>query len=102
MKNYCVKFDNVCHYATSTGECSASVCTLFDGTPLTNPKERVVHTAELNREINLEDGIYVQFFAVSDGIRYDRRTINMGDLSKYLTNGLMDGLENAVFGDVKK
>lgn len=44
-----------------------------------------------------DDGVYVQVFAVKDGIRYDMKVINLREVSISLTNSLMDGVEK-VFG----
>lgn len=42
---------------------------------------------------NVEDGIYIELFAVKDGVRYNSKIVNMRDVSTLLTNSLMDGIE---------
>ena len=42
---------------------------------------------------NVEDGIYIELFAVKDGVRYNSKIINIRDVSTVLTNSLMDGIE---------
>ena len=42
---------------------------------------------------NVEDGIYIELFAVKDGVRYNSKVVNMRDVSTLLTNSLMDGIE---------
>lgn len=39
------------------------------------------------------DGIYAELFAVKNGIRYNAKVVDMGDMTRTLTNGLMDGIE---------
>jgi hypothetical protein len=41
----------------------------------------------------MNDGIYVELFAVKDGVRYNAKIINVNDVSMVLTNSLMDGIE---------
>ena len=40
-----------------------------------------------------EDGLYIQLFAVKNGVRYDMKVIDMQEISITLTNSLMDGVE---------
>ena len=40
------------------------------------------------------DGVYIELFAIKDGIRYNAKIINMKDMANILTNSLMDGIEN--------
>ena len=40
-----------------------------------------------------DEGVYVQVFAVKDGIRYDMKVISLKEVSISLTNSLMDGVE---------
>jgi len=48
----------------------------------------------LDRYTPREDGIYVEFFGVQDGIKYHSANIvNIKELSKTLTDSLMDGIE---------
>ncbi len=41
----------------------------------------------------LNDGIYMELFAVKDGIRYNAKIIDMKEVSVTLTGSLMDGIE---------
>lgn len=51
---------------------------------------------EQNNETSqiLNDGVYMELFAVKDGIRYNAKIIDMKEVSTILTNSLMDGIEN--------
>lgn len=40
----------------------------------------------------LNDGIYMELFAVKNGIRYNAKIIDMKEVSTILTNSLMDGI----------
>lgn len=42
----------------------------------------------------MSDGIYMELFAVKDGVRYNAKVINLKDATLILTNALMDGIEN--------
>lgn len=39
------------------------------------------------------DGIYMELFAVKDGVRYNAKIVDMKDVTNVLTNSLMDGIE---------
>ena len=41
----------------------------------------------------MNDGIYIEFFAVKDGVRYNAKIVDMKDVTTVLTNSLMDGIE---------
>ena len=41
----------------------------------------------------LEDGVYMELFAVKDGVRYDAKIVSMSEVAKILTNSMMDGVE---------
>ena len=41
----------------------------------------------------VNDGIYMELFAVKDGLRCNMKIINIQEASKTLVNGLMDGIE---------
>lgn len=49
----------------------------------------------MNNE-KIEDGIYVEFFAVKDGERYNAKIVSIKDIATILTGSLMDGIENLV------
>ena len=40
------------------------------------------------------DGVYIELFAIKNGIRYNAKIIEMKDMANILTNSLMDGIEN--------
>lgn len=42
---------------------------------------------------NLNDGCYMELFAVKDGLRYNLKAVSLKDVSTILTNSLMDGIE---------
>jgi hypothetical protein len=44
-----------------------------------------------NHSVN--DGVYIELFAIKNGIRYNAKTIEMKDMANILTNSLMDGIE---------
>lgn len=47
----------------------------------------------LDKYVTRDDGIYIETFAVNNGIRYNNSVVNMRDVSTTLTSSLMDGLE---------
>lgn len=53
----------------------------------------------MNNE-KIEDGIYVEFFAVKDGERYNVKVVSMKDIATTLTGSLMDGIESLVNNEV--
>jgi len=44
------------------------------------------------RNVPVNDGIYMELFAIKDGARYNAKIINMKEASAVLTNSLMDGI----------
>lgn len=50
----------------------------------------------------MNDGMYVEFFVVKDGVRYNLKTTDMKDVSVTLTNSLMDGIEKLVVLEPKE
>lgn len=59
-----------------------------------HPKETIKDTfSDYIEEQKPEDGIYMELFAVKDGVRYNAKIINMRDVSTILTGSLMDGIE---------
>lgn len=40
------------------------------------------------------DGVYIELFAIKNGIRYNAKIIEMKDMANILINTLMDGIEN--------
>ena len=49
------------------------------------------HSREEKQTMN--DGVYVELFAVKDGIRYNAKIIDMKEVSTILTNSLMDSID---------
>ena len=41
----------------------------------------------------LDDGCYIQLFAVKDGVRYDAKIVSTKEMATTLTSSLMDGVE---------
>ena len=79
---FCQKMNTGCEYADSNGYCNMTSCV---------KQVNSVHTG-IN-PIELADGVYIQLFAVKNGIRYDFKITSMKDMSTILTNSLMDGIE---------
>ena len=42
----------------------------------------------------INDGIYMELFAIKNGVRCNAKIIDMKDMVNILTNSLMDGIEN--------
>ena len=49
------------------------------------------HSREEKQTMN--DGVYVELFAVKDGIRYNAKIIDINEVSTILTSSLMDGID---------
>ena len=47
----------------------------------------------------MKDGMYIEVFAVKDGVRYNAKIVDMGIVSSILANSVMDGLGKVVFLD---
>ena len=43
-----------------------------------------------------KDGIYFEIFAIKDGVRYNSQIISLNEVSKVMTNSLMDGLQEII------
>lgn len=43
-----------------------------------------------------DDGVYMQLFAVKNGVRYDIKVVSMSEIAVTLTNSLMDGIDKIV------
>ena len=43
-----------------------------------------------------DDGIYADFFAMKDGVRYDTKCMNVREITLMLTNNLVDGIEKII------
>ena len=46
-----------------------------------------------DKEPTINDGIYMELFAVKDGVRYNAKIIDMKEATMVLTNSLMNGIE---------
>ena len=44
----------------------------------------------------MKDGIYFEIFAVKDGVRYNAKIIDAKEVSRIMTNSVMDGLEKVI------
>lgn len=44
----------------------------------------------------MKDGIYFEMFAVKDGVRYNAKIIGAVEVSKIMTNSVMDGLGKVI------
>lgn len=45
------------------------------------------------RGIIMNDGIYVEVFAIQNGSRYNVKIVNIRDLSRMLTQGMLTGID---------
>ena len=93
MSNYCGKEGKVCNFANQFGNCNLTTCTQSAAWNNTHSSNNIYN---LTTSPKLDDGIYMQVFAVKDGVRYDMNVINLRDASKTLTESLMDGIEKLV------
>ena len=50
----------------------------------------------------MDDGIYLEFFAVKEGKRINLKIVSLRQLSNVLTNGLMDSIEEIVAIEMPK
>ena len=50
-------------------------------------------TQETTQVNTRKDGVYMELFAVKNGIRYNNNIVNMKDATNVLVKGLMDGVE---------
>lgn len=44
----------------------------------------------------INDGIYIEVYAVKDGVRYNYQVISLNDVTKILTNSILDGLQEII------
>ena len=47
----------------------------------------------------MEDGIYFEFFAVKDGVRYNAGIMSVNTATKILTKHLLDGVQEMIMGE---
>lgn len=90
MSYYCNKMGIGCEFANSNGYCSVTACTKSAAWSNTHSQNVICN---LTTEPKRNDGIYMQLFAVKNGVRYDMKVIDLKDVSTTLTNSLMDGIE---------
>ena len=50
----------------------------------------------------MDDGIYLEFFAVKEGKRINFKIVSLRQLSKVLTNGLINAIEEIVETEMLK
>ena len=43
-----------------------------------------------------KDGIYFEVFVVKEGLRYNAQVISLNDVTKILTNSLLDGVQEII------
>lgn len=48
------------------------------------------------------DGMYIEVFAVKNGVRYNARILNIKDVSLILTNSLMDGVGEIIMDSERR
>ena len=94
MSRYCAKENKICEFANNVGTCQLSACTKCS---VVSNKHSSFSVHNLSSQ-NLDDGIYIEVFAIKDGIRYNQKVINIRELSKILTNSMLDGLEKIITG----
>lgn len=44
----------------------------------------------------MKDGIYLEVFAIKDGVRYIAKIIDVAEVSKIMANSVMDGLGKVI------
>lgn len=84
-----------CHYARKgyfKSVPEAYVC-IKPQKPLVIPSYVDAECFILEDKNSIEDGVYMELFAVKDGMRYNAKIVNMKEVSTILTNGLMDSIQ---------
>ena len=94
MSRYCAKENKLCEFANNAGTCQLTACTKRSMSSNHNSPFSM-HNLSSQK---LDDGIYMQIFAVKDGVRYDQKVVNIRELSKILTNSMLDGIEKIITG----
>lgn len=69
------------------------ICSANRTTCLGNRDGECISIENCMHKKDSDDGIYMELFAVKDGIRYNSKIVNVRDVSTLLTNSLMDGIE---------
>lgn len=57
------------------------------------PNAECTEYKDENVKSTINDGIYMELFAVKDGVRYNAKIMDMKEASIVLTNSLMNGIE---------
>ena len=57
------------------------------------PNAECTEYKDENVKSTINDGIYMELFAVKDGVRYNAKIMDMKEASVVLTQSLMDGIE---------
>ena len=98
--NYCTKHNELCELANAFGYCTGSSIACIKSAKWNNThSENIPNTITTNipnnltTELKRDDGIYIQLFAVKNGVRYDMKVVNLKDVTTTLTGSLMDGIE---------
>ena len=96
-QNFCTKCGSVDLYTKNKGNNIGLYCSDCGAWIKWISKDELrafEHSKESQNNVNVnEDGIYMELFAIKNGIRYNAKIVNMRDLSVLLTNSLMDGIE---------
>lgn len=97
-RNYCKKCGGMSLYTKNSGNNVGLYCSDC-GTWVKWLGKDELRAFEHSKEENavntqtLNDGIYMELFAVKDGVRYNAKIIDMKEVSTTLTNSLMDGIK---------
>lgn len=66
---------------------------LKSGDKLSSEEKELFNKIQEKDSVKNTDGLYLDLFAVKDGVRYNAKTVSMKDVSHILTDSLMDGIE---------
>ena len=84
---------NACHKGYFKSKPDAYVCTGVQEPFVIEDINNDCTEYKYIRDKIAEDGIYIELFAVKDGVRYNHKIVNMRDVTVILTNNLMNGIE---------
>ena len=96
MKYFCIDRGIMCEHVGLNGECNASACLMSTSNNTHN--ENLI--CDLKTSSGVEDGLYLEIFAVKDNKRYNIKVINIKDVASILTGSLMDGIEKLISGEI--
>lgn len=57
------------------------------------PDAECTEYKDKKNSLTINDGIYIELFAIKNGIRYNAKIVDIKDMTSILTNSLMDGIE---------